>query len=122
MHCAAATTTAEVDSIQARIHDANASIASDLSTLRHLQHQVAYSNITLRIQVNNAPPPVTTHHSSGFGIGRAAHDAGRVLVVVAGVGLIVLAVLVPVGLVAAFIAWVGFAIRRRRREQALDLV
>ena len=44
------------------------------------------------------------------------------LVVVAGVGLIVLAVLVPVGLVAAFVAWVGFAIRRRRREQALDLV
>jgi Domain of unknown function (DUF4349) len=117
-----ATTTQEVNSIEARLHDANASIASDLSTLRGLQRQVAYSKISLNIEPANAPPPVTTHHSSGFGIGQAAHDAGRVLVVVAGVALIVLAVLVPVGLVAALAAWVGFAVRRRRREHALDLV
>jgi hypothetical protein len=117
-----AVTTEQVDSIQARLHDANASIASDLSTLRGLQRQVAYSNITLRIQSATAPPPVTHHHSSGFTIGSAAHDAGRVLVVVAGVALIVLAVLVPVGLVAALLAWVGFAVRRRRRDQALDVV
>jgi hypothetical protein len=117
-----ATTTAEVTSIQARLHDANASIASDLSTLRGLQRQVAYSNITLRLQSSSAPPPVTHHHSSGFTIGKAAHDAGRVLVVVAGVALIVLAVLVPVALVAALLAWVGYAVRRRRRDQALDLV
>jgi hypothetical protein len=117
-----ATTTAQVNSIEARLHDANASIASDLSTLRGLQRQVAYSKISLNIAPANAPPPVTTHHSSAFGIGQAAHDAGRVLVLVAGVALIVLAVLVPVGLVAALGAWVGFAIRRRRREHALDLV
>ena len=83
---------------------------------------MAYSNITVRIQ-SATPTPVTTHHgSSGFTIGKAAHDAGRVLVVVAGVALIVLAVMVPVGLVAALVAWVGFAVRRRRRDQALDLV
>jgi hypothetical protein len=117
-----ATTTLQVNSIQARLHDANASIASDLSTLRGLQRQVAYSKISLNIEPANAPPPVTTHHSSGFGIGQAAHDAGRVLVVVAGVALIVLAVLVPVALVAALAAWVGLAVRRRRREHALDLV
>jgi len=45
-----------------------------------------------------------------------------VLVVVAGVALITLAILLPVGLVAALLAWVGFAVRRRRRDQALDLV
>jgi len=117
-----ATTTQQVSSIQARLHDANASIASDLSTLRGLQRQVAYSKISLNIEPTNAPPPVTTHHSSGFGIGQAAHDAGRVLVVVAGVALIVLAVLVPVALLAALAAWVGLAVRRRRREHALDLV
>jgi hypothetical protein len=119
---AAASTTEQVDSVQARLHDANASIASDLSTLRGLQRQVAYSNITVRIQSATAPPPVIHHHSSGFTIGTAAHDAGRVLVVVAGVALIVLAVMVPIGLVAALLAWVGFAVRRRRRDQALDLV
>ena len=117
-----ATTTDQVTSIQARLHDANASIASDLSTLRGLQRQVAYSNITVRIQSSTAPPPVAHHPSGGFTIGKAAHDAGRVLVVVAGVALIVLAVLVPVGLVAALLAWVGYAVRRRRRDQALDLV
>jgi hypothetical protein len=45
-----------------------------------------------------------------------------VLVVVAGAALIALAVMIPVGLVAALLAWASFAIRRRRREQALDLV
>jgi hypothetical protein len=36
------------------------------------------------------------------------------------VSLIVLAVLVPVGLLASLLWWVGAALRRRRREQALD--
>jgi uncharacterized protein DUF4349 len=117
---AAATTSQQVDSIKLRLHDADASIASDLSTLRGLQRQVAYSRISLYIQPASAPAPVK--HGSSFTIGRAAHDAGRVLVVAAGVALIVLAVLVPVGLVAALAAWAGLAVRRRRREQALDLV
>jgi hypothetical protein len=117
-----AVTTEQVDSIQARLHDANASIASDLSKLRGLQRQVAYSNITLRIQPATGTGPVTHDNSSGFTIGKAAHDAGRVLVVVAGVALIALAVMVPVALVVALLAWVGSAVRRRRREQALDLV
>jgi Domain of unknown function (DUF4349) len=115
---AAATTTAEVQSIQARLHDADASIASDLSTLRGLQHQVADSQIAVNIQATAA----AAGHGSSFTIGRALHDAGRVLVVVAGVALIALAVMVPVALVAALLAWAGFAIRRRRREHALDLV
>jgi hypothetical protein len=45
-----------------------------------------------------------------------------VLVVAAGVALITLAVLVPLGMVVALVLWVAFAIRRRRRDQALDLV
>jgi hypothetical protein len=117
-----AVTTEQVDSIQARLHDANASIASDLSKLRGLQRQVAYSNITLRIQPATGTGPVTHDNSSGFTIGKAAHDAGRVLVVVAGVALIALAVMLPIALVTALLAWMGFAVRRRRREHALDLV
>jgi hypothetical protein len=114
---AAATTAAQVQSLQARLHDADASIASDLSTLRGLQRQVAYSQIGVSIQATAAAAP-----GSSFTIGRALHDAGRVLVVVAGAALIALAVLVPVGLVAALLAWAGLAIRRRRREQVLDLM
>jgi hypothetical protein len=119
-----AVTTEQVNSIQARLHDANASIASNLSRLRGLQRQVAYSNITVRVQSSTAPPPGPAggSHSSGFTIGKAAHDAGRVLVVVAGVALIALAVMLPIALVTALLAWMGFAVRRRRREHALDLV
>ncbi len=118
---AAATTTQQVDAIRLQLRGADASINSDLSTLRGLQRQVAYSRIALTIQAATPPAPAPAKGSS-FTIGRAAHDAGRVLVVVAGVGLIVLAVLVPVGLVAALAAWVAIAVRRRRREHVLDLL
>lgn len=119
---AIATTNAAINSLRIQIRDANASIASDLATLRGLQRQVASSQISLTI---NASMIVGRHHSStggGFTLGRAAHQAGRVLVVAAGVALIALAVLVPVGLLAGLGLWVGYAVRRRRREQALDLV
>ena len=115
-----ATTTAQVDSLKAQIRDADASIASDQATLSSLHRQVAYSRISVSINASMAPGhPVS---GGGFTLGKAAHDAGRVLVVAAGVALIALAVLVPLGLVFGLLAWVGFAIRRRRREQALDLV
>lgn len=117
----AATTTQLIDSIRLRLRSADASINSDLSTLRGLQRQVAYSRIALTIQAAARPAPAPAKGSS-FTIGRAAHDAGRVLVVVAGVALIGLAVLVPVGLVAALAVWVAMAVRRRRREHALDLI
>ncbi len=119
---AIATTNAAVNSLEIQIRDANASIASDLATLRALQHQVASSEISLTI---NASMIVGHHHAStsgGFTLDRAAHQAGRVLVVAAGVALIALALLVPVGLLAGVGLWVGYSVRRRRREQTLDLV
>ena len=44
----------------------------------------------------------------------------HVLTVAAGVALIAIAALTPVALVAALVWWVASAVRRRRREQALD--
>lgn len=119
---ALATTTTAIDALRLQIRDANASIASDLATLRGLQRQVANSHIELTV---NAVTPLyhpRPTHSGGLTIGRAAHDAGRVLVVAAGVALIALAVLVPLGLLVALALWLGHLVRRRRREQALDLV
>lgn len=118
----AAVTQQQVDSLTAQLRDADASIASDLSTLRGLQRQVQYSRITVAIQAGSTAVTLGAAGGGGFTLHRALHDAGRVLVVVAGVALIALAVLVPVGLVAALAAWVGLAVRRRRREHALDLV
>jgi Domain of unknown function (DUF4349) len=114
-----ATTTEQVDSLKAQIRDAEASISSDEATLTRLNRQVGFSQLALQIGARSAPAPVS-HHSGGFGIRQAAHDAWRVLTVAAGVALIALAALTPIALVAALIWWVGAALRRRRREQALD--
>jgi hypothetical protein len=116
---ASATTTEQIDSLNAQIHDAEASISSDQATLNRLNHQVNFSQLSLEVNAQSVPPPVK-HSSGGFGIGRAAHDAGRVLTVAAGVALIAIAALLPIALVAALFWWVGSAVRRRRREQALD--
>jgi Domain of unknown function (DUF4349) len=116
---ASATTTEQIDSLKVQIRDAEASISSDEAALARLNHQVGFSQLALDISARTAPAPAA-HHSGGFGIGRAAHDAGRVLTVAAGVALIAIAALIPVALVAALLWWVGSAIRRRRREQALD--
>ena len=116
-----AVTTEQIDSITAQIHDAEASISSDQATVNGLNHRVNYSEVYVSLQAKPVPAPVT-QKSGGFTIGKAAHDAGRVLTVVAGVALIALAALTPVALVIALAWWVGAALRRRRREQALDSV
>jgi hypothetical protein len=118
---AAATTQPQIDSLKAQIHDAENAIGRDEAAVRSLNNRINYSRV--EVTVNSAAVPLAQHHSSGsFTLGKAAHDAGRVLVVAAGVALIVLAVLVPVGLVFALLAWIGYALRRRRRDSALDLV
>jgi hypothetical protein len=120
---ALATTTASIDSLHLQIRDANASIASDLATLRGIQRQVANSHIELTITA--VTPPARGHRPSsggGFTLHRAVHDAGRVLVVAAGVALIALAVLVPAGLLVALGLWLVHTVRRHRRERVLDLM
>lgn len=118
---AAATTQGEIDSLTIRLHDVDGAIASDQSALANLKNQVNYSQVTVTVNGGTPPLPVRTS-SGGFGLGQAAHDAGRVLTVAAGVVLIGLAALVPIALVTALGWWIGAAIRRRRRQQALDLV
>ena len=116
---AAATTTEQIDSLKAQINDAEASISSDQATVNRLNHQVNYSEVYVTVQARTAPAPIS-HGGGGFTVGKAAHDAGRVLTVAAGVALIALAAITPVALVVALLWWVGSALKRRRREQALD--
>jgi Domain of unknown function (DUF4349) len=116
-----ATTTAEIDGLNAQIGAVEARIARLQRSLRSLHQQVNLSNISLTINAAMVPGhPVSS--GGGLTLGKAAHDAGRVLVVAAGVALIALAVLVPLGIVIALALWIAHAIRQRRREQALDLV
>jgi hypothetical protein len=118
---AGATTQAQIDSLTARIHDAEASISSDEATLRGLNHQINYSQVTVTVSTGSVPIPVASGSGGGFTLGNAVHDAGRVLTVAAGVALIGLAALVPIALLAALGWWIFWVLRRRRREHALDL-
>lgn len=118
---AGAQTTAEIDSLKSRIQDAENAIAAAQASLRGLNAQIDYSQVSVTVSARSAPAPAPHRSGGGFTLGRAAHLAGRVLIVAAGVALVALAVLVPVGLVAALVAWAGGTFRRRRREQALDL-
>lgn len=119
---AAATTQGQIDSLTIRLHDIDAAISTDRSNLAVLENQVNYSQVTVTVNGGAPPVPVRTSSGGGFGLHQAAHDAGRVLTVAAGVVLIGLAALVPIALVAALGWWIAAAIRRRRRRQALDLV
>ena len=116
-----ATTQAQIDSLTAQLHDAEASISSDRATLRGLNNQVNYSQVT--VTINGGPLPLTPRSGSsgGFTLHRAAHDAGRVLTVAAGAALIAAAALLPLAMLGALGWWVVAAIRRRRREHALDM-
>jgi hypothetical protein len=118
---AQAVTTVQIDSLNQQIHDAEQAISADQSTLNGLNHQIDYSQI--QVTINGALIAPARHHkkSTGFTLGKAAHDSGRVLTIAAGVALIALAALVPVALLAALGWWVVTTVRRRRREQALDL-
>lgn len=116
-----ATTQGQIDSLTTLIHDTEAEISSDQATLASLSTQINYSQVTVTINGGSTPPPVQSG-GGGFTFGKAAHDAGRVLTVAAGIALIGVAALVPFALVAALGWWIAAAIRRRRRENALDVV
>jgi hypothetical protein len=89
--------------------------------LKTLQRQIAYSQVTVTIQADPPPPPHRVVHHTGFSIGGAAHTALHVLAVIGGIALIALAVLVPIAVVVATAWGLAAALKRRRRERALDL-
>ncbi|HET9125364.1 MAG TPA: DUF4349 domain-containing protein [Solirubrobacteraceae bacterium] len=115
---AATAVPAQADRLQREAARALAEIDRYEAELQRLRHSVADSTIAVSVQ---SPPVIAHHHRAygGFTFGSAMHDAGRILLVAAGVSLIALAVLVPLGLVVAVCAWVWSLVLRRRREGAL---
>jgi len=116
---AATDVAAQANRLEREAAQALTQIDRDAGELARLRHRVADSTIGVTVQ---APPVVhhSRHTTGGFTFARALHDAGHILLVAAGVALIALAVLVPVGLVVAVCAWVWSLVLRRRREGALD--
>lgn len=98
-----------------------AQIAAQQAALSNLRHRADYVTVGVAItgkgHRHHHVAPV--HHGSGFTPGKALHAAGRILVVAAGVAIIALIILIPLGLLAGALIYTVRLLRRRNREAAL---
>ena len=102
----------EIASIREQLALARPELAAARAELGALKQRVDFSTLSLAV--------VGDGDGDGWSLGDAADDALSVLEDVLGAGLVTLAVIVPLGAIAA-LAWFGLgALRRRRRESALD--
>ena len=114
-----ATTAQEVSSLRARIADNRRALQRYQRELNAVRNRANYATIGLEL-TGVARKHAAVPGGGSWTPGDAAHDAVRVLEVSAGVALIALAVLVPLGLVGAAGGFAAGAVRRRRREAALS--
>ncbi len=111
-----AVTQEAIDAINARLKVVRTEIDHAHANLGHLQQRAAIVPVHVSVVAKGAGGG----NGGGFDLGDATHDAGRVLVVGAGVLLVTLAVVVPLGLIAAIVWFAVSRTRRSRRERALD--
>ena len=78
--------------------------------------QARFASVAVEI-TSNGPG---SDDDGGWSLGDAVDDAGDVLRTLAGIGLVSLAILVPIALVGALAFWIVTATRRHSRERALD--
>jgi len=118
---------ARIELIQADTREEKLVIRSQLQSLQATAdaQQAALDGVkrqgrfaTVNVEVNSAAQDHAD--DGGWSLGDALDDAGRVLEVIGGVAVVSLAILVPLGLIAALVAWVVLRSRRRARERALD--
>jgi Domain of unknown function (DUF4349) len=114
---AKATTAQEIASLKARIADNRAQLNRLQSEFDAVRRRANYA--TVQVDVVGRPHKQEPAPGGSWDPGDAAHDALRVLEVSAGVALIALAVLVPLGMLATAAGFAAGALRRRRREAAL---
>lgn len=113
-----ATTDRQIASLKARLRDNRSEIARRKGALDAQRRRADLATVAVTVQGT-----AKTREQDGGGAWTprdALHDAGRVLEVIGGVGLIALAVLVPLGILAGLALSGTRTVRRRRRETALD--
>jgi len=118
-----ATTINETDAVKARLRSVNARIASARGSVRRLANRASYANVSVQLVAERGAVGV-----GGDGVddgrwtpGDALEDALRVLEVAAGIAVIVLAIAIPLGLLAALALLLARMLGHRRRERALDM-
>jgi hypothetical protein len=114
---AKATTLDATDRLRARLHAAANRLQAARAQAARVDNRAAYANLSVQI----VPERAAVVTGGGFTPRAAWHDALRVLEVAAGIGLIALAVALPLGLLGGP-AWLATRrLARRRRERALDM-
>jgi len=118
---AEAVTPTETEAIRRRLDIVSRDIERARAGVRRVSNRAAFSTVSVTLVADrNAGGPGTDDDQ--WTPGDAARDALRVLEVAAGVALIVLAIAVPLALLAALGGLAARWSRRRRREHALDAV
>lgn len=116
-----AITQTEVDALQAQINNINAAIGSYRADLRRVLRRAQFAVVNVSLVAAGKNETVVPG-ADKWTPGDALKDAGRVLEVIAGVLLIVGAVLIPIALLAGAILATRRVAGRRGRERALDAV
>jgi hypothetical protein len=110
-----ATTDAEAEAIRRRLDIVAGQINALRGRLHGLRLRTDYAVVTVSLQAKNGDEG----GAGGGSFDDAMHDAGDILVGTAGIIVRVLAVALPLGLIA-LLGWLaGRALQRRRRESAL---
>jgi hypothetical protein len=116
---AKATTAQEISSLRARIADNRSELQRYQREFNAVRNRADYATVGVDVSATKRKQAAAPSGGS-WTPGDAAHDAVRVLEVSAGVALIALAVLIPLGLVGAAGGFAALVLRRRRREAALS--
>ena len=117
---ARATTLNETESVKARLRTVNARIASAREAVSRVDNRAAYANVSVALVAEEAGS-AAPGDDGRWTPADAFDDAVRVLEVVAGIALIVLAVALPLAVLAGLGIAGSRAMGRRRRERALDV-
>jgi hypothetical protein len=115
---AKATTDKERSRLRALLDRASRRVTARERDVAQLSQATSYATVDLSIKGRreaSAPVP-----AGRWTPGDALKDAGRVLEVIAGVLVIALAILLPLGILAGLAAYANRGLRSRRRERALE--
>jgi len=112
-----ATTDRQISSLKARLRDNRTEIVARQAELDGQRRRADLATVAVSIEGTGTAAP---KDDGAWTPGDALGDAGRILEVAGGVALIALAVLAPLGVLAVLALLGSHAVRRRRREGALD--
>ena len=119
---AAATTPNQTSSIRARLRLVSGQIAAAKRDLSRVKTRATRSTIAVTLLADRRRAGDEDDGASGWTPGEAFDDAVRILEVTAGVLLVALALLLPVGLVGLLVWLAARQAAQRRRERTLDAV